>query len=641
MLARRTVRRITRSWAGTSLKVLMAARTAACKMSPMTPDQATAAGVLSVGAHSAPQVGDRVVAEQLKLLCQQWVRLPVPIALVCAYVAYLVWGYIDAAVVLGWAGATVAVVAVRALLLARYAAGTAMNPQVWARRMQAFALLSGAVSGAAAPLFFGALPLDHQAVLTMVLCCLGAGGIATSGAYPRAYYSFALPYFAQIAVVWLKPGAPDAWFISFLLIFFLVVMVIFVRDNGRMVVESIRLRFANEELLAQKEHLIELLRTEFDKAESARTKAEQANRSKSQFLASASHDLRQPLHALSLLTALLKEASADSHVREVGRHIDQSVQSLDRLFGALLDLSKLDAGVMKIDLRDLNLTELLEHLSIEYRPKAQEKSLAFQVDCPPLWLRTDPMQLERIVRNLLENAIRFTSAGRVGISVRRSGADALITVTDTGPGIPPAEQDRVFEEFYQLHNPGRDRSKGLGLGLSIVRRLVDLLGYRIELHSVLAHGTRFTLTLPGAVVEPPGKKREQAAPRAANVSGLRVLVIEDDAEARRAIDLTLTTWRCEPLMASSLEEAETLLRERGNADVIVSDVRLGNGASGIDAIDALRKEFGQMPAALVTGDIAAQRLLELRASGLPVLHKPVKADALRELLHQLAEAGRA
>jgi signal transduction histidine kinase/CheY-like chemotaxis protein len=580
----------------------------------------------------------RVRAEQLALLCRQWLRLPVPILLLCVYIAYLCWEYVALPAVFGWAGLTLGILIVRSGMIVALRRGEqiARDPDVWALRLTVLAALSGIVSGSAAPLFFNALPADRQALLTMVMCCWGAGALASSSAYPRAYTAFAVPFFAQIAIVWVEPGVPAAWFIPILLAAFLAVMLIFVRDMGRVVVESIELRFANEELLAEKEQLIGLLRTEFDKAESARAKAEDASRSKSQFLASASHDLRQPLHALSLLTALLKEASADGHVREVGRHIDQSVQSLDRLFGALLDLSRLDAGVMRIDLRELDLAGLVEDLSIEYRPKAQEKSLAYEVECAQLWLRTDPMQLERILRNLLENAIRFTSAGHVRLCARRSGTDALITVSDTGSGIPKTEHHRVFEEFYQLHNSGRDRSKGLGLGLSIVKRLVDLLGYRIELQSVPGQGAAFTLTLPGAVIARPNTAEVQAAPVAADVAGLKVLVVEDDAEARRAIDLTLQAWRCRPLLASCLEEAQAVLAADEHVDVILSDLRLANGASGIDAISALRGQFGSMPAALVTGDIAEERLLELRASGLPVLHKPVKPEALRELLHRLA-----
>lgn len=604
----------------------------------MAPDQATVPpGMLARGVRSGPEAASRVLAEQLTLLCQQWVRLPLPMLLLCLYVGYLVWGYVHPGILLGWAAALLGGIIGRSSYLIVHRAKVKQQPQAWAGRLVAFAVVSGIIAGSAAPLFFNGLPPDRQALLTMVMCCWGAGGIATSGAYPRAYYAFALPLFAQIAVVWLQPGAPDAWFISILLCAFLAVMIIFVRDNGRMVVESIRLRFVNEELLAQQEQLIGLLRAEFEKAEGARAKAEEASRSKSQFLAAASHDLRQPLHALSLLTALLNDLTDDSRVREVGGHIGQSVQSLDRLFGALLDLSKLDAGVVKPDLREIDLAELLGQLSVEYRPKAQEKGLAYQLHCEPMWLRADAILLERIVRNLLENAIRFTDSGRVVLEARRTGADAVITVSDSGPGIAKSEHARVFEEFYQLNNTGRDRSKGLGLGLSIVKRLADLLGYRIDLNSSKDQGASFAITLPGALAERPDAAPQQAVPAAKDVRGVKVLLVEDDAEARLAMQLTLERWGCDTLIAASLPEARAALAARDTAvDVILSDFRLANGADGIEAIRALREEFGLVPAALLTGDISGERLLELRASGLPVLHKPVKAEALRELLHRLA-----
>jgi signal transduction histidine kinase len=470
------------------------------------------------------------------------------------------------------------------------------------------------------------------------MCCWGAGTVAANGAYPPAFYAMATPLFVEIGAGWALAGGQDLAFILLLLALFLLVLCAFVRDNGIQLVESIRLRYANEQLLQQKEQLIGLLRSAFEKAEAARSKAEDANRSKSQFLAAASHDLRQPLHALSLLTALVNELSEDSRVREVGRHIGQSVQSLDRLFGALLDLSKLDAGVVRPDLHEVDLADLVGQLSVECRQKAQAKSLAFEADCAPLRVRTDPILLERILRNLLENAMRFTQSGKVCVRCVREGMDAVVSVSDTGPGIPRNEHARIFDEFYQLQNPGRDRSMGLGLGLSIVRRLVELLGYRVALESEPGLGATFTVTLPGAALDGAGASAPRSAARGnADVAGLNVLLIEDDAEVRNAMNLALRSWGCEPLIAASLEEATALLATRAlRPDAVLSDLRLANGASGIDAIIALRARYAGLPAALVTGDIAGERLLEVRSTGLPVLHKPVQPDALRDLLHSLA-----
>jgi signal transduction histidine kinase len=585
----------------------------------------------------APSV---VLAEQLKLLCQQWIRVPVPVFFICLYIGYLAWDHADRVVVVLWGLLTVAALLARALLCLSLgmSAGIIEDSSRWSKRLSAFAFVNGLVAGSIALVLLPALPAVQQALLVMILCCWGTGAVATSGPYPPAYYAFAGPFFGQLMLGWGMAGVADRLLILALIPITIATALVFARDSGLMVLESIRLRFANEKLLEQKEQLIALLRSAFDKAEAARAKSEEANRSKSQFLAAASHDLRQPLHALSLLTALLTEVAEDSRVREVGQHIDRSVQSLDRLFSALLDLSKLDAGAVAPELRDVDMAEFLERLSVEYRPKAEDKGLHYRVDCAPIWVRADPILLERILRNLLENAVRFTQAGGVAVRFQRSGGDAMLSVSDTGIGIPGEEHGRIYEEFYQLQNSGRDRQKGLGLGLSVVKRLAELLGYRVTLNSNPGKGSMFSVVLPGAVVEAPSPRISAAKRRdAVDVSGLKVLLVEDDAEVRNAMDLTLRGWGCEPLLATSLEDACAVLSRRNvQPDVMISDLRLANGASGIEAIRSLRAQFGVVPAALVTGDIASERLSEVGAAGLPVLHKPVQAEALRELVFMLA-----
>jgi signal transduction histidine kinase len=584
----------------------------------------------------------RLRAEQLALLCRQWLRVPVPVVVTATVIAYLAWDHAPRALAVAWAVITVGAVAARMRLCRAVLkeGRAAAQPERWSLVLTAVAGANGVISGAAAPLFLPVLPPTEQALLTMLMGCWGAGAVAANGSYPPAYYAFAWPLFAQLAAAWLFSGQEAYVWVMPILLMFVALLSAFVRENGSMVREALGLRFANEKLLETKEQLIGLLRTAYDKAEAARHGAEQASRSKSQFLAAASHDLRQPLHALSLLTALLTDLGGDSRVREVGRQIGQSVGSLERLFNAILDLSKLDAGAVAPEPRKFDLAGLAHQLSVEYRAKAGDKGLRYEFECEPMWLLADPILLERILRNLLENAIRFTESGHVALRAQRAGRDAILTVADTGSGIPATEQARVFEEFYQLRNPGRDRSKGLGLGLSIVKRLVDLLGYRIELASALGRGTAFTLTMHGALTEAPeAAGREIAAAPAADVAGLRVLVIEDDSEARLAIELTLRNWGCTPLTAASLDEARSVLaRNGGRPDVVLSDLQLGGGEGddGIAAIEALQAEFGPLPAALLTGDISAERLRELRPVALEVLHKPVKPEILRELLHRLA-----
>jgi two-component system, sensor histidine kinase len=582
---------------------------------------------------STPQA---LLAEQLAALCRQWRRVPLPALAVASIIAYLVWPHAPRGLLITWGVATVGALLAWIWLCRQVLreGRAAAQPGKWSRLLTIAAGMSGAIAGAAAPLFLPALPPTEQALLTLLLGCWGVGAVAGNSSFPPAYYAFAWTLFAQLAAVWLLSGQPALAWVALVVLLFAAGLSMFVRENGALARGAIELRFANQKLLETKEELIGLLRAAYDKAEAARRSAEQASRSKSQFLASASHDLRQPLHALSLLTALLKDLGTGGPVREVAGHIGQSVESLERLFNALLDLSRLDAGALVAEPRSFDLGELARRIAVEYRAKAADKALRLELECAPLWLHADPILLERILRNLLENAVRFTDTGHVALRAARAGRDAIVAVADSGCGIPAAEQARVFEEFYQLHNPGRDRSKGLGLGLSIVRRLVELLGYRVELASTPGQGSVFTLTLAGAVIEAPAAASAPAPLPLADVSGLRVLVIEDDAEARLAMELTLRSWGCVPLGAASLDDARSALaRDGGRPDVLLSDLRLSSGADGIDAIDRLREELGPVPAALLSGEVLGGRL---QATSLPVLYKPVKPEALRELVHRLA-----
>jgi signal transduction histidine kinase/CheY-like chemotaxis protein len=600
----------------------------------------TAAGLR--GSAPEPPMHAGELQEQLTLLCYMWVRAPLPVLAVCLYIAHLVWDLVPVALTLGWVAITLGPLTLRAWYAHRLSKDgrIASGPRRWARLLTVFAAVNGLLAGSAAPLFLGSIPPDAQAMMVMVMCCWGAGAIATNGAYPAAYHAFIFPLFAQMAAGWILFGARDTVYIVLLLATLFVVLAIFGRDNGRVLVRSIRLRHAYEQALAQKEELIGLLRSTAEEAGDARKKAEQANRAKSQFLASASHDLRQPLHALSLLTGVMNDVAKDPYLREVAQQMDRSVQSLDRLFGALLDLSKLDAGAVTVEPEDFDLADMLDRLSVEHRANAREKGLAFHLDCEPMWIHADPILLERITRNLLENAIRFTGAGSITVRAQSTLRDVLLTVSDTGVGVPPAEQERIFEEFFQLHNAGRDRSHGLGLGLSIVRRLVDMLGYELQLESSPGRGSSFTVRLPGALVErnrvtpavvPGGVDDEMAALR-----NVPVLVLEDDVEVRTAMALLLRRWGCEPLIAASPAHALSLVASRDVVpQVILSDLRLADGASGVDAIEDLRARFGSLPAAIITGEISAERLESLQASGLPVLQKPLQAPALGHLLCRL------
>jgi signal transduction histidine kinase len=392
--------------------------------------------------------------------------------------------------------------------------------------------------------------------------------------------------------------------------------------------------------------------------------AELATQAKSRFLAAASHDLRQPIHALGMFVARLAQLPHDAETRRLIAHLEASVRAMQDLLDALLDISRLDADAVQAQVRPVLVAPLLAQLRGALLPVAQDKGLQFRVRQPrgaALWVYTDPTLLHRILLNLLSNALRYTGEGGVLLScrVRRAAGSqgdgagpqgkVLIEVWDTGVGIAPEHQEDIFREFYQIGNPERDRSKGLGLGLNIVHRTVRLLGHPLRLTSRLRRGTRFTLELPLA---PEGER--QAMPPAVeparapdDLRGLRVLVIEDDGASARALEDLLRSWGCTAAVVESLRDALAVLDDGFEPDVMLSDYRLRAGENGMRAVQGvrqhvLRQEGTQsfqdrdLPAALMSGDTDPDLIQLCRELSLPLLHKPVRPAKLRTLLRRLS-----
>jgi signal transduction histidine kinase len=364
---------------------------------------------------------------------------------------------------------------------------------------------------------------------------------------------------------------------------------------------------------------------------------ETANLAKSRFLAVASHDLRQPLHALGLFAAQL-HAPTDATERAyiVGR-IETALGDMNELFNDLLDISKLDAGILSPNRTEFPLKHLFERIETNFAGPARQKGLLLRVVPSAAWVRSDAILLERILLNLVSNAIRYTAQGRVIVGCRRRGDMLRIEICDTGPGIPEDQQRNVFGEFYQLPGVGRDRHGGLGLGLAIVDRLCRLLDHPVELTSTVGKGSRFAVVVPSAVVQARAAPAAQILADAA--SGKLIVVIDDDTMVLEGMRGLLRGWGCKVVTAGSEKAAMAGLGEQ-RPDLIISDYRIGDGFTGIDVIERLRVAFGPtIPAFLISGDIAAERLREARASGYHLLHKPVQPMALRAMLSQLLKPG--
>ncbi len=402
-------------------------------------------------------------------------------------------------------------------------------------------------------------------------------------------------------------------------------MIVMARSFNANYADVLRLRFANLDLAEDLRRRNELV--------------EQANLDKSRFLAAASHDLRQPIHALGLFVGALRGINLPPEGVRLVEQIEASAAAMDGLFSSLLDISRLDAGIVEVRRQSFAIQPLLDRICRDYAQEAKAKSLKLvSYPCSAI-VRTDPVLMERILRNLIANAVHYTARGRIVVGCRRRAATIRAEVWDTGPGIPYAHQERVFQEYFQLENPERDRAKGLGLGLAIVRRLTNLLGSELVLCSRPGRGSCFSVVMPlasGAAEDSgPALKRYAGAPKL----GL-VLVIDDEAPIREGMATLLASWGHGVVAAGSGDEMLAELAEcPDRPDLIICDYRLRAGENGIEVIERLRSEYNEaIPAMLITGDTAKDRLTEAQASALLLLHKPVSNAKLRAAIASLTAA---
>jgi signal transduction histidine kinase/ActR/RegA family two-component response regulator len=394
-----------------------------------------------------------------------------------------------------------------------------------------------------------------------------------------------------------------------------------------------------EKKRADEQHMVELVESERRLQEALRV-AENASRAKTRFLAAASHDLRQPLHALSFLTAALGMRPLDAPSREIAHKMSDALEDLAVEFDALLDISKLDAGLVAVAPSTFEVRPFLDRVVHPFVAPARAKRLSLEVSGEPgTFIHTDRALLERIVRNLVDNAVKYTPQGGVHVECRVREACCRIEVRDTGIGIPSAEHEHVFEEFYQIGNPERDRRKGMGLGLSIVRRLAGLLGAKLAMVSIAGRGTRFSLEFDLAAAPAQEDSRPVAGPL--ELRERQVLVIDDEAGPRDALRGYLEGLGCIVDVAGTVAEAAALAMLQ-EPDIVVADFRLRDAETGLDAIRRLRGSRPGLPAIIVTGDTAPERLAELDGTGIEILHKPVvPARLVESMVQQLARAAAA
>ncbi|MET0529497.1 MAG: hybrid sensor histidine kinase/response regulator [Microvirga sp.] len=571
---------------------------------------------------------NRIVAEELRLVLDGVMQSIAIGFLVSTLMLLVLWTLAPHAVLLSWYVAFL-VERVAAAAFARRMRHTVSEPAS-ARRIERVVFLSKIVEGSIlGSLIWIALPLQVPAVSILTMSLLGAtcsNGVSLLAPRRHLYLALVIPIVTLASVtLWSLGGIPYRA-LAICSILFVVGQYGQVVLASRRVRESIELRFENTALIEQ-------LRAETAAAHLARRDAEYANTAKSQFLAAASHDLRQPVHALGLFLQALSQTSLAGPQRRILQNAQTANVASTDMLNTLLDFSRLEAGVVTPRPKAFELQPLLDKIENDLAHLADAKGLIYRTPQTDLAIVSDAALLELVLRNLVLNAIRYTDHGGLLIGCRRRSANVSIEVYDTGIGIPEDKREEIFREFYQLGNPERDRHQGLGLGLAIARGIAGALGHVLSLSSREGSGSVFRILVPRTLEVEAADDRPAGNLEGGRLTGSRIMIVDDDAIVRDAMMALLSGWGC---LCWAFEDPSDVARFPGHEpapDALICDYRLRGGQTGAEAIAMLRQHWKRpIPAILITGDTAPVRMREASDSGVPLIHKPVRPDLLRSAL---------
>jgi signal transduction histidine kinase len=555
------------------------------------------------------------------------------VVLAVAAVLFTMRGRVAAGPMYLWAGVITTAMIARTILChaigRRVESASAADLVRYERYLFISAVINAVASGSAFYLVARNGDLTVRLVVTLLCCFYGIGTLVNASSHIASFIVVIVINFGLGIAFWLGFYSNDVPHyevaIGFLAIQLLVIT--FGRENNRQFRESLRIRTENVAL-------VESLAAEKKIVEQALQEVRIASESKSRFLAAASHDLRQPLHALTMFLGTLSFHVTSDDARRLLRRIKDTAVVLEEQFNSLLDLSKFDAGAVHAQSAAFRVDRLVERVVEEFRPEAEGKLLQLRVEVVPIVACSDAILIERVLRNLVGNAVKYTAAGEVSIRIARALEEILVEVRDTGRGIPEDQQKRIFEEYVQLANPARQRRHGVGLGLAIVRRIDQLLGLRLFVKSAVGTGSIFGFHLPLA--------EQQAAttpiePVIADSTSFRtsstIWILDDDLDVVEALQEQLQVWGAKVQAFSS---PETLLRQLRTAgerpDWILTDDMLGPDLSGLDTAKLLAAEFGIVKVCLITGNTEPQRMAQLRSSGIPLIIKPAQPEALMRVI---------
>jgi signal transduction histidine kinase len=583
----------------------------------------------------APGLLARARAEQVATLYTQWGRTTMSMVLGGVILVVVMWRVAPHEELALWFVAILLNQAWRYLLARRYRAkGPAANAREgWGYAWALGSTIAGMLWGVAGVAWFTPGDPGHQALLIVCLFGVILGGLTLTTVFKPSFYGFVLPALLPPIARVAFEGDEVHLFIGAVLLVVLAFALRFGHVLNNQLTQSLGIRYENIDLIAE-------LQAQTTAADRARAAAEAADRGKTQFLAAASHDLRQPLHAMGLFAATLSAKVQDRDVRNLVESINASVEALEQLFSALLDISKLDTGAVVPSRASFPLAPLLARIEHEMAPLAATKDLRLTFVGTRARVDSDPILLERIVANLVSNAIRYTTRGGVIVGARPRGTRVSLEVWDSGVGIAAAEREHIFEEFYQIGNVERHSSKGMGLGLAITRRLAALLGHALRVDSRPGIGSRFAVELPRAEPEQRKTTAQASVPHEehqAALSGALVAVIDDEVAVVNGMRALYSAWGAEVVAATSGDDLLAALGEASRyPDLIVADYRLARGELGSAVVARLRDELGlPIPAVLISGDLSVTARREMRASGCEVLVKPVLPGELKAVSKSL------
>jgi two-component system, sensor histidine kinase len=530
-----------------------------------------------------------------------------------------------------WCGACVVLSSARLLLNRSHRHGSPSQETLKYRGGWLALLFTAAAAwGAGPPIILFDNPSANTLVTGVFLAAAGLM-VPLLSAWRAAVYVSLLPALLPLLItliLWAMSSAVEVSTNSLLLAsvtatFILLLERLALGQNNSLAL-LLAVRFNNEDL-------VQKLRSQIDLAA-------RANQEKTRFVASAAHDLRQPLHALGMFCATLEQRLQNTPERPLVRNMMNAIESLEDSFGAMLDISRLDAGVVQAAPQTFPIRDVFRRLYQQFGGDAEARDLALRFRATRRVVHSDPLLLERILANLVQNALRYTKRGGVLVAARRDARGVALEVWDTGLGIPPDQLDMIFREFYQIDNPERDRGRGLGMGLAIVQRLCTLLQHPLDVRSRLGRGSVFRVLVPlgeAAAMDARPTEADTLPPR--KTGTITVLLIDDERAIREATRELLRPMQVNVITAATIAEAVALAKaSTDQIDMILSDWRLRGQENGLEAVRAVRAVSGEgTPAVLITGDTSPELLKHAHEGGLVVLHKPLQPRQLVRLIKHL------